>query len=60
LKVILEDLEKWMDKKGYNSISEFRGKLSKENTNDRYAYKRAQYVDILMKSVELYKPNKMV
>ncbi len=60
LKVILEDVEKWMDKKGYKSIDEFKGKLSKENIKDPYAYKRAQYVDILMKSVDLYKPNTMV
>lgn len=57
---ILKDLEDWMDSKGYKSIDEFRGKLSKENINDIYAYKRAQYVDIIMKSTELYKPNKMV
>lgn len=60
LKTIISDLEKWMDAKGYKSIDEFRGKLSKENINDVYAYKRAQYVDIVMKKTELYKPNKMV
>lgn len=57
---ILEDLEKWMDSKGYKSIDEFKGKLSREKINDVFAYKRAQYVDIILKSTELYKPNKMV
>lgn len=59
-KTILKDMESWMERKEYSSIEDFRGKLSKQNLKDPYAYKRAQYVDILMKSVELYKPNKMV
>ncbi len=53
--VMLEDLEKWMDEKGYVSIDEFRGKLSKANVSDPYAYQRAQYVDLLMKPFELLK-----
>lgn len=57
---MLKDIEEWMAKKDYKSLEEFRGLLSKEKINDPYAYKRAQYVDILMKKVELYKPNKMV
>jgi dihydroorotate dehydrogenase (fumarate) len=47
---MLIDMEKWMEKKKYTSISEFKGKLSKENMIDPFAYKRAQYVDILMRS----------
>ncbi len=60
LKVILDDVEKWMDEKGYKSIDEFKGKLSKVNSKDPYAYKRAQYVDILMKKVQLYEPRIIV
>ena len=44
-----------MDKKGYNSLDDFRGKLSKQNLDDPFAYKRAQYVDILLKSEEIFK-----
>ena len=47
---MLEEMHAWMAKKGYESIEEFEGKLSKENLSDPFAYKRAQYVDILMKS----------
>ena len=47
---ILNEIDKWMTKKGYGSINEFKGKLSKENLTDPFAYKRAQYVDILMRS----------
>jgi len=31
-------------------MDDFKGKLSKENMIDPFAYKRAQYVDILMRS----------
>lgn len=47
---MLHEIESWMLKKGYNSLIDFQGKLSKENMADPFAYKRAQYVDILMKS----------
>jgi dihydroorotate dehydrogenase (fumarate) len=39
-----------MHNKGYEALEEFQGKLSKENLTDPFAYKRAQYIDILMKS----------
>jgi len=52
---ILNDLEKWMDRKGYKTLEDFKGKLSKKNINDPFAYKRSQYVDILMKSHEILK-----
>jgi len=50
IETMLHELEKWMDKKKYSSIGEFKGKLSKDNMMDPFAYKRAQYVDILMRS----------
>jgi dihydroorotate dehydrogenase (fumarate) len=49
LKTMLTDLEKWMDEKGYKSISDFKGKLNKNNSADPWAYKRGQYVNLLMK-----------
>ncbi len=55
IKNMLGDLEKWMDSKHYSKIDDFKGKLSKENTNDPFAYKRSQYVDILMKSDDVFK-----
>jgi dihydroorotate dehydrogenase (fumarate) len=55
IKQMLEELMGWMKHKGYNSLDEFRGKLSKKNMSDIFAYKRAQYVDILMKSDEIFK-----
>jgi dihydroorotate dehydrogenase (fumarate) len=52
---MLEDIEIWMANKQYASIKDFRGHLSKKNVKDPYAYRRAQYVDILMKSAEIFK-----
>ena len=50
IKTILADIEKWMHSKGYNSIDDFKGKLSRKNLKDPFAYRRSQYVDILMQS----------
>jgi len=57
---MIEMLEEWMDARGYKTIDAFKGKLSMKNIKDPYAYKRAQYVDILMKSNEIIKKYPMV
>lgn len=57
---MIEMLEEWMDARGYKTIDAFKGKLSMKNIKDPYAYKRAQYVDILMKSTEILKKYPMV
>lgn len=50
INTMLEEIETWMNNKGYDSVNDFKGRLSKENLPDPFTYKRAQYVDILMKS----------
>jgi dihydroorotate dehydrogenase (fumarate) len=52
---MVNDLNEWMEKKQYNKIDDFKGKLSKKNINDPFAYKRSQYVDILMKANDIFK-----
>jgi len=52
---MLEDIEIWMANKQYTSLDEFRGNLSMKKLKDPFAYRRAQYVDILMKSAEIFK-----
>ncbi len=54
ISTMLDDIEQWMEAKKYNVLDDFRGKLSKKNIKDPYAYKRAQYVDILMKSDHIF------
>jgi dihydroorotate dehydrogenase (fumarate) len=52
---IKKELLNWMDSKNYKSISEFRGKLSKNNlSSDPFVYKRAQYVDLIINSEEIF------
>ncbi len=49
---MLKEVEEWMDRKGYDSIEAFRGKLSSKTINDPFVYKRAQYIDMILKSDE--------
>jgi dihydroorotate dehydrogenase (fumarate) len=52
--ILRKELEDWMDSKNYNSISDFRGKLSKNKiVGNPFIYKRAQYVDLLLNSDEI-------
>jgi dihydroorotate dehydrogenase (fumarate) len=44
-----------MASKQYDSLDDFRGNLSALKTKDPYTYQRAQYVDILMKSDDIFK-----
>lgn len=57
---MLTEIEAWMLKKGYKSLNDFRGKLSRKNLKDPFTYQRAQYVDILMNSEEIFKKYPMV
>lgn len=53
--VMVKDIQKWMDEKGYKNISDFKGKLSRSNVEDPFIYCRAQYVSLILKSEELVK-----
>lgn len=57
---MLSDLELWMNQKSYLSINDFKGKLSHNKIDDPFAYKRAQYIDILMHSDEIFKKYPMI
>ena len=53
---MLRELEQWMDRKEYDSIEDFRGKLSSHAVNDPFVYKRAQYIEMILKSEEYFNP----
>jgi dihydroorotate dehydrogenase (fumarate) len=55
ISTILKDLQTWMESKNYKNLDAFRGKLSQKNTNDPFVYKRAQYIDLLLKSDQIFK-----
>lgn len=49
------EIEYWMDTKGYETLDDFRGKLSKSKlTNNPFVYKRAQYVDLILNSEHIF------
>jgi dihydroorotate dehydrogenase (fumarate) len=52
---MLKDIESWMFEKNFNTIKDFQGLLSKRNVNDPFIYQREQYIDLLLKSEEIFK-----
>lgn len=52
---MIREIEDWMEKKKYHVIDEFRGRLSRKHLKDPFVYRRAQYVDILMNSEEIFR-----
>jgi dihydroorotate dehydrogenase (fumarate) len=48
LGTMLGDLQGWMKAKGYGSLDEFRGKASKKNIKDPWAFERGQYIKALL------------
>ncbi len=41
---MLKTLEAWMEKKGYSSLSDFRGKMSQAKSSNPAAYERVQFM----------------
>ena len=44
IKTMLEELEKWMDSKGFNKIEDFYGKMSIKEIDNPAAYERVQFM----------------
>lgn len=53
IKTIIDDIDLWMEKKQYSKVVEYKGKLAQKNVTDKFVYKRAQYVDLILRSDEL-------
>ena len=41
---MLKTLEAWMDQKGFNSLNDFRGKMSQAKSSNPAAYERVQFM----------------
>jgi dihydroorotate dehydrogenase (fumarate) len=55
INTIKKELEDWMELKNYHSLDEFRGKLSSNRLGtNSLVYKRAQYVDLLINSENIF------
>ncbi|MBK6346400.1 MAG: dihydroorotate dehydrogenase-like protein [Bacteroidales bacterium] len=52
---MLTDLENFMNKHKFENLGAFRGKLSKAMVKDPYIYKRAQYIDLLLHSEQIFR-----
>jgi dihydroorotate dehydrogenase (fumarate) len=57
---MLIEIGKWMDSKGYTSLNDFRGKLSKKNSGNKLPYHRSQYMDFMMTTSQILKKYKII
>lgn len=48
ISAMLEELSGWMDSKGYSSLADFRGQVSKQKVKDPWGFERAQYIKALL------------
>lgn len=44
----LNEIEEWMQRKGFEKLSDFRGKMSQESVEHPEAYERSQYIKALV------------
>jgi len=44
LQTILDEMERWMEKHGFETIAEFRGKMAQQKTNNPEVYERMQFM----------------
>jgi len=44
LKDVTDTLKKWMESHNFNSLQDFRGKLSQSNADDPAVYERVQFM----------------
>ncbi|QUH24726.1 dihydroorotate dehydrogenase-like protein [Serpentinicella alkaliphila] len=58
LNTIIKGIENWMKSKNYNSIKSFKGKLSKKNMKDPWAFERVQYIKMLYSKEEIFEINR--
>lgn len=58
ISTILRDMEAWMAERGYETLDDFRGKVSQQNVADPFAFERAQYVRLLLAQHAPQQPGK--
>jgi dihydroorotate dehydrogenase (fumarate) len=44
--VVLGELRAWMERHGFSTIDDFRGKLSRQRSGDHPQYERLQYLKV--------------
>lgn len=48
ISTMLMELQSWMDEREYETLDDFRGKVSQQNVEDAFGFERAQYMQLLM------------
>src|SRR6056297_28293 len=48
IETYLNEIEEWMQRKGFEKLSDFRGKMSQESVEHPEAYERSQYIKALV------------
>jgi dihydroorotate dehydrogenase (fumarate) len=56
LGVLLNDLQKWMESKDYESVEQMRGSMSQNKVADPTAFERANYIKVLESYQNPYMP----
>ena len=60
IETILQNISKWMDSKGYDTLDSFRGKLSNKHSSDQSPWYRAQYFDFHMSTSAILKKYRVI
>lgn len=60
VKVFLDEIAAWMNRKGYESVASFKGKLDANRNPDKFTYRRAQYVKLLMRPENFLAKQKII
>jgi dihydroorotate dehydrogenase (fumarate) len=60
IRAMLDQVEKWMETKRYDTLDSFRGKLSRKNSENKVPYHKAQYMDFMMTTSEILKKYKAI
>ena len=53
---MLQDLEDWMEQRGYGSVQEMVGAVSQRAVTDPQAFERAQYVETITRHASVFEP----
>ena len=48
VEVMRKEVDSWMERKGYESLRDYRGKMNKAHSKDPWAYERNQYIKMLL------------
>lgn len=60
ISAMIKEIEKWMYMKGYSTLNDFRGKLSRKNSENKLPYQRTQYMDFMMTTSQIFRKYRII